>query len=75
MVELQHQFGSRVVFLHQEVYVDNDPTKGLRPQLTTFHLETEPWLFTINSRGVITARLEGAFGIIEARRAVEAALR
>jgi hypothetical protein len=75
MVELQHQFGSRVTFLHQEVYVDNDPAKGLRPQLTSFHLETEPWLFTINSRGIITARLEGAFGIVEARQAVEAALR
>jgi hypothetical protein len=75
LVALQHQFGSRMTFLHQEVYVDNDPAKGLRPQLTGFHLETEPWLFTINSRGIITARLEGAFGIVEARQAIEAALR
>jgi hypothetical protein len=75
MVELQHQLGSRVTFLHQEVYVDNNPARGLRPQLKAFHLETEPWLFTINRRGIIAARLEGAFGIVEARRAVEAALR
>lgn len=74
VVQLQHQFGNRIVFIHQEVYVDNDPTKGLRPQLGAFHLETEPWLFTINRQGVIAARLEGAFGINEARQALEAAL-
>jgi hypothetical protein len=75
MVELQHQFGSRITFIHQEVYVGNDPTRGLRPQLHSFHLETEPWLFTVNRRGLITARLDGVFGINEARAALEAALR
>jgi hypothetical protein len=75
MVELQKQFGSRIAFIHQEIYVDNDPTKGLRPQLHAFHLETEPWLFTINRRGVITARLDGVFGVAEARAALESALR
>ncbi len=75
MVELQHQFGTKIAFIHEEVYVANDPAKGLRPQLRAFHLETEPWLFTFNRRGIITARLEGAFGIVEARQAVEAALR
>jgi hypothetical protein len=75
MVELQHQFGSRIAFIHQEVYVENNPSKGLRSQLRAFHLETEPWLFTINRQGVITARIEGAFGVTEARQALEAALR
>ncbi|HWF73816.1 MAG TPA: hypothetical protein VG186_10760 [Solirubrobacteraceae bacterium] len=74
LVQAQHEFGSRVTFIHQEVFVDNDPTKGYRPQLKAFHLETEPWLFTINRQGVIAARLEGAFGIRELRRAIEAAL-
>jgi len=74
MVELQHQFGSKIAFIHQEVYVDNNPSKGLRPQLRAFHLETEPWLFTINRQGIITARLEGAFGVNEARQALESAL-
>lgn len=73
-VELQHQFGNRVTFIHEEVYVDNQPSKGLRPQLTAFHLRTEPWLFAINRRGVIVARLEGAFGTTELRQALEAAL-
>jgi hypothetical protein len=74
-VQLQREFGSRIEFIHQEVYVDNQPSKGLRPQLKAFHLETEPWLFTINRRGVIAARLEGAFGLNEARQALLAALR
>jgi hypothetical protein len=75
MVMLQHEFGSKLVFIHQEIYVNNDPPKGLRPQLHAFHLESEPWLFTINRNGVIAARLEGAFGVNEARQALEAALR
>jgi hypothetical protein len=75
MVQLQRQYGGRIAFIHQEVYVGNQPTRGLRSQLKAFHLQTEPWLFTINRRGVITARLDGVFGIKEARAALEAALR
>jgi hypothetical protein len=74
-VDEQHPFGNRIAFIHQEVYVDNDPTKGLRPQLQAFHLRTEPWLFAINRHGVIVARLEGAFGTTELRAALLAALR
>ncbi len=74
-VQLQQAFGNRITFIHEEVYVDNQPSKGLRPQLTAFHLRTEPWLFTINRHGVIVARLEGAFGVHAATNALEAALR
>lgn len=73
-VELQQQFGNRITFIHQEVYVNNEPNLGLRPQLKAFHLETEPWLFVVNRHGVITARLEGAFGVNELRQALETAL-
>jgi len=73
-VALAHEFSSRIVFIHEEVYVDNQPMRGLRPQLKAFHLQTEPWLFAINRRGVIAARLEGAFGIDELRAALQAAL-
>jgi hypothetical protein len=75
MVELQHEFGNRITFIHEEVYVDNNPTKGLRPQLKAFHVETEPWLFMVSRKGVITDRLQGAFGVQEARQALESALR
>ena len=74
-VWLQQQFGTRVTFIHQEVYVDNQPSRGLRPQLKAFHLQTEPWLFTVNRKGRIAARLEGSFGVNAFRAAVQAALR
>jgi hypothetical protein len=74
LVSLQHEF-PQITFIHQEVYVDNNPPKGLRPQMHKFGLETEPWLFMVNRRGVITARLQGAFGVNEARAALESALR
>jgi hypothetical protein len=74
-VQIQQRFESKVQFIHQEVYVDNQPTKGLRSQLKAFHLRTEPWLFAINRQGKIVARLEGAFGTTELTQAVQAALR
>jgi hypothetical protein len=74
-VQLQKKFGDKVDFIHQEVYVDNQPSKGLRPQLTAFHLRTEPWLFAINREGKIVSRLEGAFGTTELAQAIQAALR
>ncbi len=43
--------------------------------MKAFHLETEPWLFTINRKGVIAARLEGSFGVNAFTQAIEAALR
>jgi hypothetical protein len=73
-VQLEHEFAGKVIFIHEEVYADNQPTKGLRAQMKAFHLETDPWLFTINKQGVIAARLEGAFGVNAFRKAVEAAL-
>jgi hypothetical protein len=63
-----------MTFIHQEVYVDNELQKGLRPQLRAFHLETDPWLFTLDKAGRIAARLEGSFGVTGFRRAVQAAL-
>jgi len=74
-VSLQHRFGNRITFIHQEVYVDNQPSKGLRPQLKAFGLQTEPWLFTIDRHGRIAARLEGSFGVNAFTAALQAALR
>jgi hypothetical protein len=74
-VSLQRQFANKISFIHQEVYVGNQPNKGLRPQMKAFHLQTEPWLFAINRQGVIVARLEGAFGVNELHQALQAALK
>ena len=60
-----------VAFIHMEVYNDNDPNKGLRPQLTAYDLRTEPWAFVIDADGRISSRIEGAFGATELRAAVQ----
>ena len=74
-LQLKEKYGDEIEFIHQEVYVDNDANKGLRPPLEAFGLTTEPWLFTIDANGEIAARLEGSFGVTEFEEALEAALK
>jgi hypothetical protein len=62
-LQLKAKYGDRMAFIHQEVYVDNDPNKGLRPPLQQFNLRSEPWLFVVGADGKVTARLEGSFGL------------
>ena len=73
-LQLREKYGDRVEFIHQEVYVDNDPQKGLRAPLQRYGLPTEPWLFTVGADGRIAARLEGSFGLRAFERAIQAAL-
>ena len=65
--------GKDAVFIHQEIYTDNQVEKGYRPQVLDYHLPTEPWLFAIDRHGVIRARIEGAFSVNELNQAVDAA--
>jgi hypothetical protein len=69
--QVADEFKGKADFIHMEVYNDNDIAKGIRPQLRTYHLPTEPWTFLIDREGVIRDRLEGAFGVEE----LEAAMR
>jgi hypothetical protein len=70
VAQVQAQTGDKVSFIHQEIYKDNDVSKGLRPQLVPYHLQTEPWTFVIDRNGVISTRFEGAFSPGELERAV-----
>jgi hypothetical protein len=60
--QAQHAFEGKANFIHMEIYNENDPAKGVRPQVRRFHLPTEPWLFAINREGVVSATIEGGFG-------------
>jgi len=60
-------------FIHMEVYNDNDPNKGIRPQLQAYGLKTEPWLFVIDSDGKVSTRIEGAFSVEELDAALDEA--
>ncbi len=72
--QLKREYGDRMEFIHQEVFVDNAVEKGFRPPLRRFRLKTEPWLFTVDKQGRVAARLEGSFGIQAFKKAIEAAL-
>jgi hypothetical protein len=52
-------------YIHMEIYNDNNASKGLRPQVSAYHLQTEPWLFVIDKDGRISTRIEGAFSVDE----------
>lgn len=69
--QVKDEVGDGVEFIHMEIYEDNDPGKGFRPQVQAFGLPTEPWVFLIGSDGRIEERLEGAFGVEELSAAVE----
>jgi hypothetical protein len=59
-----------VAFIHQEIYNDNEVSKGFRPQVSAWHLPTEPWTFVIDRKGRVSARFEGAVSVGELERAI-----
>jgi hypothetical protein len=69
--QVRQQMGDDISFIHMEIYNDNDPSKGVRPQVRAFHLPSEPWLFVIDRKGIIRTRIEGAFGLTELENAVK----
>jgi hypothetical protein len=82
--QVKAEFGDKLDFIHMEIYQDNDVNKGPRPQIPAWGLCsgsgksytcTEPWLFTIDKRGRVAARIQGAFSVTELEEAVRRALR
>lgn len=69
--QVKAEVGDGVSFIHMEIYNENDPAKGLRPQVKAFNLPSEPWAFVVDRDGKISARLEGAFGAEELAEAVK----
>ncbi len=60
--QAKQEYGDKAAFIHMEIYNDNDPGKGVRPQVRAFHLPSEPWLFAIDREGEVVEAIEGAFG-------------
>jgi hypothetical protein len=69
--QLKQLYGDKVAFIHMEIYQENDPNKPVRPQVSAFHLPTEPWLFAIGRNGKIEDEIDGAFGVEELTRVVK----
>jgi len=64
--------GSPVRFVHVEIYKGNDPANGVNRWVKQWRLPTEPFTFVVDGKGVIRAKLEGAFSVGELQRAVDA---
>ena len=50
-LQMKSKYGDDMTFIHQEVYVDDEVTKGLRDPLKKFSLPFGPWLFVVNKSG------------------------
>jgi hypothetical protein len=71
--QVRRDYGGDAEFIHMEIYNDNHPGQGVRPQVRAFHLPDEPWLFVIDRHGVIRTAIEGPFDPSELSGAVKAA--
>jgi hypothetical protein len=69
--QVADEYEPKADFIHQEVYVDNEIAKGIRPQLKEFGLETEPWTFLVGKEGIVKDRIEGAYGVAELEQAMK----
>jgi hypothetical protein len=69
--QVKNERPDAAAYIHMEIYNDNDPNKGTRPQLAAYNLHTEPWLFVIGSDGKISTRIEGAFSVDELNEALD----
>jgi len=79
VVDVTEQIKARrereAAFVHMEIFRNNDLDQGYRPQVVEWKLPTEPWLFAIDRRGRVAARIEGAFSAEELEQAVDAAVK
>ena len=71
--EVKSERPDDAAYIHMEIWNDNDPNKGPRPQVQDFNLETEPWLFVIDTDGKISTVIEGAFSKQELEDAIDKA--
>jgi len=72
--QAKQEYGDKAAFIHMEIYNENDPGRLVRPQVRAFRLPTEPYLFTIDRRGIVRDTVEGAFGLKLMHEAVDKAI-
>jgi hypothetical protein len=67
------KWAERVDFVHAEVYTDNE-AKTPSSSMTTWNLDSEPWVFLIDSAGSVRDRFEGPVVSSQVEAALEAML-
>jgi hypothetical protein len=71
---LEPAYRDRLTFIHVEIYRDfvPDPSKRqLAQTVIDWRLQTEPWIFVIDSKGIIQARFEGPTATDEVQAAID----
>jgi hypothetical protein len=71
---LEPAYRDRLAFIHVEIYQDfrTDPTKRrFTPAVQEWRLQSEPWVFLIDARGIIRAAFEGPAATDELRGAID----
>lgn len=75
---LEPAYRNRLTFIHVEIYQDfkPDPSKRkLAQAVLDWRLQTEPWVFLIDSKGIIQSRFEGPTARDEVKAAIDQLLR
>jgi hypothetical protein len=71
---LEPTYRDRLTFIHVEIYRDfvPDPSKRQLAQTAVdWRLQTEPWIFLIDAKGIIQTRFEGPTGSDEVKAAID----
>jgi len=71
---LKPTYRDRLAFIHVEIYRDFKPDpskKQLAQAVIDWRLQTEPWVFLIDSKGVIQSRFEGPTASDELKVAID----
>jgi hypothetical protein len=71
---LEPAYRDRLTFIHVEIYRDfkPDPSKRkLAQAVLDWRLQTEPWVFLIDSKGIIQSRFEGPTASDEVKAAID----
>jgi hypothetical protein len=63
-------YGKRVAFIHQEIWQDF-AEKKMFPTVEEWRLDTEPWVFVVDSEGIIRAKFEGLVTMRELESALQ----
>jgi hypothetical protein len=63
--------GTKIRFIHVEIYEGNDPTKGENRWVKEWKLPSEPWVFVVGKDGIVRERFEGTVSVRELEGAVQ----
>lgn len=66
-------YEKRVAFTHQEIWQDF-ASKKMFPTVEEWQLDTEPWIFVVDSEGIIRSRFEGLVTAQEIESALQQVL-